>query len=164
MGIIKNNLKKINVDNSIFFFVAATFLLLPVRTALPLISIGCASVICLFSGKIFKLKYLFRKKWFVPVIFFVLIPWIGLLYSKDFNLGIDYALKTKYWIAIFLTAGIFCTGKRIAILIGSLWAGLFSGSVLAFLQYTGFLDIPRLGYLGFGLVYTVLSMYLLDET
>ncbi|MDM8539304.1 hypothetical protein QUF70_21320, partial [Desulfobacterales bacterium HSG17] len=147
MGILKNNLKKNSVENSIFFFVAATLFLLPIRTAFPLISIGCAFAICLFSGKLFKLKYLFKERWFIPVIFFVLLPWIGLLYSKDLDLGIDYALKTKYWIAVFLTAGFYCTEKRIETLIGVFGLSLFCGGILSFFQYVGFLKPPISSYL-----------------
>ncbi len=161
MFISKNNLRKISADDLIFFFVAVTFFLFPIGTAFPLISIGCAFAISLFSGKLFQFKYLFRKKWFAPVIFFVLIPWIGLSYSRDLDLGIDYALKTKYWVAVFLTAGFVCNEKRVDILIKVFWVSLFCGSVLAFLQYIELLGAPKSGYLGFGLVYTVLSMYLL---
>lgn len=161
MYISKNNLRKMSVDDLIFFFVALTFFLFPIGNAFPLISIGCAVAVCLFSGRIFKLKYLFRKKWFFPVIFFVLLPWIGLLYSKDLELGINYALKTKYWIAVFLTAGFVCNEQRVEILIRVFWVSLFCGSVIAFLQYIDLFASPKSGYLGFGLVYTVLSMYLL---
>jgi len=153
--------RNISADHLIFFFSAATFVLLPVRTALPLISVGCATTVWLFSGKIFQSKYILRKKWFSPAILFILIPWIALFYSKDLDLGIDYALKTKYWAAVFLTAGFASTEKRTNILIGSFWLSLFCGSFLAFLQYVGLLEIPKSGYAGFGIVYTVLSMYLL---
>ncbi|MCF6247895.1 MAG: O-antigen ligase family protein [Desulfobacula sp.] len=82
-------------------------------------------------------------------------------YSKDLSLGIDYALKTKYWIAVFLTAGFACNEKQIEIMIKVFWISLFIGSILSFLQYMGLLGIPKTRFLGFGLVYTVSSMYIL---
>lgn len=153
-------IEKISADNLLFFFIAATFASLPIGTAAPLISIGCAFAVYLFSGKFFRCR-IYQKKWFIPALIFAILPWIGLLYSKDLSLGLDYALKTKYWIAAFLTAAIVFKGKNIKIIIIAFWITLLTGSFLAFFQYVGIIPVPTSGFLGFGIVYTVLSMYLI---
>ena len=148
-------------DKLIFFFIGATFLLLPVRTALPLISIGLACSLYFISGKIKDIKFLASERWLLPIVPFVLLPWVGLLYSKDTVLGLDYALKTKYWVAVFIVAGLVWNENRTRILIKIFWSSLVAGSILGFFQYFGVLKMPSSGYSGFGIVYTVLSMYLI---
>lgn len=151
---------KLSADNLLFFFIALTFCLLPVRTALPLIALGLSTAVWLFSGKVLSCRIL-KKKWFFPALLFVALPWIGLLYSKDLDLGMDYALKTKYWIAAFLTAALVLNEKRVRIIQLMFWLSLSCGSVLAFFQYMELMPAPKSTFFGFGLVYTVLSMYLL---
>ncbi len=157
---ITKYIERISADELLFFFVAATFASFPIGTAAPLISIGCAFAVYLFSGKVFKCR-IYKEKWFLPALIFVILPWIGLLYSKDLDLGFDYALKTKYWIAAFLTAGLVFKENKIKIFFILFWLSLLCGSILAFLQYITIIPVPKSGFLGFGIVYTVLSMYLI---
>ncbi|MBU1196131.1 MAG: hypothetical protein KKE62_00710 [Proteobacteria bacterium] len=157
---ITKYMDKISADNLLFFFIAATFACFPLGTAAPLISIACAFAVFLFSGKFLTCR-VYKKRWFITALIFVTLPWIGLLYSKNLDLGIDYALKTKYWIAVFLTAAIVFNRKNMKMIIIAFWASLLASSVVAFFQYIEILPIPESSFLGFGTVYTVLSMYLI---
>ncbi len=151
---------KICCDDIVFGFVALTFFFLPTGTAPPLIGIGLASVIWLFSVRISAIGRIIKQSWFAPVIFFILLPWIGLLYSKDIQLGFHYALKTKYWLVVFMSAGLVLNKDRINFLIMSFLAGLLSGVLLAMMQCIGIVRIFKEHFLGYGIVHTLLSMYL----
>ena len=158
---LKQRLLNIKADDLLFSFIVLTFFLLPTGTAPPLISIGMAGLVWLISGKVFHIKAVIRQSWFFPVIPFLILPWIGLLYSQNLDLGMDYALKTKYWIAVFITAGLSLDEKRLYLLLKLFWAGLFMGAFLALIQFVGIMAPIRAGFFGFGIVYTLINMYLL---
>ncbi len=158
---INKSIKTLTADDLIFSFVALTFFLLPAGTSPPLIAIGLAAIFWLLSNQFTFVTTVIRKKWFIPVIGIVLLPWIGLLYSKNMSLGLDYALKGKYWLVLFITAGLVLTEKRVTLMINFLWAGLLIGVFLALVQFLGFMKPLREGFLGFGGVHTLVSMYLI---
>ncbi|MBU1343659.1 MAG: hypothetical protein KKE44_16260 [Proteobacteria bacterium] len=144
-----------------FGLIVLTFLLLPTGTAPPLISLGLAALVWIISGKIRCIPSIVRQSWFYPVIPFLVLPWAGLLYSENFDLGMDYALKTKYWVAVFLTAGIAFDEKRLTFLLKWFWAGLLMGAFLALIQFVGIMPPIKEGFLGFGVVHTLICMYLI---
>lgn len=158
---LKKQVLNIKSDDLMFGFIVLTFFLLPTGTAPPLISIGLAGLVWLFSGKAFHIKSIVRQSWFLPVIPFLILPWIGLLYSQNLDLGMDYALKTKYWIVLFITAGLYLDEKRLFLIMKWFWAGLFMGAFLAFIQFIGLMAQINQWHLGFGIAYTLNDMYLI---
>jgi len=108
MKSVKIYLSKTSSDDLIFWCIALTFLLLPIGTAPPLIGIGLACAVWLFSGAFKNSISVFKQAWFQPVILFFILPWIGLTYSRNLDLGMDYAMKTQYWIAGFLSLCVHC--------------------------------------------------------
>ncbi|MBT4289045.1 MAG: O-antigen ligase family protein [Deltaproteobacteria bacterium] len=158
---LKQRLLTIKANDLIFYFIVLTFFALPTGTAPPLISIGLAALIWLVSGKIAQIKNIIMQPWFYPVIPFLVLPWIGLLYSQNTDLGMDYALKTKYWFVIFITAGFAFDEREVFILLKWFWAGLLMGAFLALIQVMGIVTPIKQEYLGFGIVHTLLCMYLI---
>ena len=158
---LKQRLLNLKSDDLMFSFVVLTFFLLPMGTAPPLISIGIAGLVWLISGKAVHIKSIIRQSWFYPVIPFLILPWIGLLYSQNLDLGMDYALKTKYWVALFITAGLSLDEERLYLLLKWFWAGLLMGAFLAFLQFVGLMVPVNELNLGFGIVHTLVNMYLI---
>ncbi len=150
MKLIKNYLSRISIDDAIFWCIALTFLLLPTGTAPPLIGIGLACAVWLFSGRFTGAVSVMKQSWFRPVILFFILPWVGLAYSQNLDLGMDYAMKTKYWLALFVVAGCYMSEKRCFILVSALWAGLFTGAVLAMIQFSGLAAPMKAHFLGFG--------------
>jgi len=73
----------------------------------------------------------------------------------------DYAMKTKYWVVLFITAGAVLDEERFYHILKWFWAGLFMGAFLALLQLAGLVSPIRPQFLGFGVVYTLISMYLI---
>lgn len=157
----KIRLRNTKADDIIFAFVALTFFLLPSGTAPPIISISIALLIWILSGKFLKAGFVFKQTWFYPVIPMVILPWIGLLYSQNLELGLDYALKTKYWLVVLLVATLSLDEKKVFVLIRFLWSGLFIGAFLAFLQVIGVMAPIREAFFGFGVVHTLACMYIL---
>jgi len=158
---LKQQFSNINSDHLIFYCIALTFFLLPTGTAPPLISIALAFLIWIISGKVRHIMAMIRQPWFYPVLPFLILPWIGLLYSQNMDLGMDYAMKTKYWAAVFITAGVMLDENRVSILLKWFWAGLLMGAFLALIQLMGLMPIIKKGYLGFGIVHTLIGMYLI---
>ncbi len=159
---LTHKLSKLTSDDLMFYSVALTFFLLPTGTAPPIISTGIACLIWVASGKILQVKSIIKQPWFYPVIPFLILPWIGLLHSQNLELGMDYAMKTKYWVILFITAGLTLNQKHFDIIIKCFWAGLFVGAFLALLQFVGIIGpIHDARYMGFGVVYTLINMYLI---
>ncbi|MDL1957539.1 MAG: O-antigen ligase family protein [Candidatus Desulfofervidus auxilii] len=48
------------------------------------------------------MKPFWKEKWFIPLLWLILIHWIGLLYTPDLSLGLKLAKKTHYWLLAFV--------------------------------------------------------------
>ncbi|MEE4364725.1 MAG: O-antigen ligase family protein [Desulfotignum sp.] len=136
-------------------------MMFPTGTAPPLVVVILAFLAWLVSGAWQNIGNIVRQSWFWPVIPFFVLPWVGLAYSQNLDIGMDYAMKTKYWALLFITAGICMDGTRTLLLVGALWLGLFSGAILAVAQLLGVIPLLKPGFPGFGIVHTFLSMYLI---
>jgi len=141
--------------------VALIFLLLPTGTAPPLMGVGLAGLIWLLSRQFNQIPLIIKAPWFKPMFLFLALPWIGLLYSQDMDLGVDYAMKTKYWCLIFITASLPMDDRRTALLVKALWIGLLAGALLAMAQVSDLVPMIRKEFAGFGIVHTLVCMYLL---
>lgn len=154
---IINNLRN---DDITYCMIAVTLLGLSTGTAFPIISLSLAGMSWLISGRIAKIRSVCEQSWFYPVILFFILPWMGLLFSKDPSLGTDYALKTKYLLIIFITAGLILNQRRIQILVVFFVTGLLSGVFLSCLQLLGLMEQIQEGFWGWGTVHTLLSSYI----
>jgi O-antigen ligase len=152
---------KLSSNNVLLWTIALTFLLLPTGTAPPLIGIAIAFVVWIVSGHYIEVPIIVKTSWFRPVILFFILPWLGLIYSLNLDLGTDYAMKTKYWIFLFVSASCNMGEKQSFFIVKALWVGLLAGALLAFAQLVGLVPAIHQDYLGFGIVHTLLSMYLI---
>lgn len=149
------------MDIVVFCLITMTFMLLPTGTAPPLVAVILAFLAWFVSGAWQNIGNIVRQSWFWPAIPFFVLPWVGLAYSQNLDLGMDYAMKTKYWAVLFITAGICMDDTRTLLLVGALWLGLFSGAILALAQLLGAIPLLKSDFPGFGTVHTFLSMYLI---
>lgn len=149
------------VNNAILWAISLIFLLLPTGTSPPLLAMGVACSIWLFSGRFLKVASDIDKMVVLPVILYISLHWLGMLYSLDRETGMDFAMKTKYWIVFLITAGCTMRNDRILLIIKALWLGLSVGAILAMTQVAGLLPFVKVHYPGFGIVYTLLGMYLI---
>ena len=122
---------------------------------------GVACSIWLFSGRFLKVSSDIDKMVVFPVILYISLHWFGMVYSLDKETGMDFAMKTKYWIAFLITAGCTMRNDGILLIVKALWVGLVAGAILAMGQVVGLLPLIKVNYPGFGIVYTLLVMYLI---
>lgn len=153
------------VDRVVSTLVGLTFFFLPIGTAPPLMTIILAFLISLFSGKLFQVEKRVPRQWIVPLILMMLLPWVGLAYAPEMTeLGLDYARKTHYWLYAIVMAGIPLPKEATRWIVKGFLAGLFINALLATVQFMGWLPPPApsgiVGYFGFGVIYSALSIYL----
>lgn len=129
-------------DNSIssnkllFYSICLLFFLLPIAKSPPLIAGGLVILIWFMSGKCFKeYKKWLTQDWLPPIVYFILLLWVGLLWTDDIKKGLQFAEKSYYWLFAFAIASIPHTKA-----INFIWAfiaGLSLNVILAILQYAG---------------------------
>ncbi|MCG8618964.1 MAG: O-antigen ligase family protein [Desulfobacterales bacterium] len=160
MNFFKNLPQNDSVDVWLFRLVALTFFLLPIGTSPPLISAILAVVVFIAAGRIKMIPGIVSTVWFWPVLFLLVIPWLWLMSSENLDLGIDYAMKGKYWCVAFVTASLCISHSQVYTAVKCLWAGLTIGALVALYQAV----VHGFGYqdfLGFGITHTLLSNYLI---
>jgi len=151
-----------SVDDLLFYSVGAIFFTMPLGTSLPTIFSILTASVWLFSGRIVRVKKIYRNSWFFPVILLIIIPWIGLLYTPDLKgLGINYARKTHYWIY-----GIALASVSFHLVDSEKWIqffliGLAGNAVVGLCQLIGIVPPIEGWYCGIGRGYSTLSAYLI---
>ena len=87
-------------DQVIYYLACAAFLSMPLGTSPPVICGALAALVWILSGKPIKMRRAYLgQSWFWPVLFLIILHWVGLLYSPDpGGLGIGFAKKTHYWL------------------------------------------------------------------
>ncbi|MBF0203241.1 MAG: O-antigen ligase family protein [Desulfamplus sp.] len=169
---IYNDLSK--ADRIILTLVALTFFSFPIGTAPPLILIITAFIVSVISGKFFNIKRVwqqnrlqpfFSENWIWPLLIFVALPWIGLIYVPEISdVSMDYARKTHYWLYALVIALLPVERRGITLVVKAFLAGLLVNSLFAFIQFAGLASPPTpsgiQGYFGFGVIYSALSIYL----
>ena len=124
-----------------------------------------AFLVSLFSGKLFEVRKRVSRQWIAPLIFMLLLPWVGLLYTPEITeLGWDYARKTHYWLYAIVIAVIPLPEGAMQLIAKGFLVGLLLNALLAMVQFAGLLAPPAPsgieGYFGFGVIYSALSIYL----
>ena len=160
VNLIMERIKKLKVEILLWWCIGLLFFSLPLGTAPPMLAAAITFVVWLFSKKALSVKDIFKQKWLWPVVLAILLPWIGLAYSPEKTLGLDYAMKTKYWVFTFIVAGLFVHSGRTDILIKSFISGIFINALAAIFQYAGFLQMIKKGHPGLGVVHTAASAYI----
>ena len=163
----RNDLKEwckdnISADKAIFWLFAGAFLGMPLGTSPPIICGGIAAAIWLFSGRIRKLRHFLERSCSMPILLFMLLPWLGLLYTPDLKgLGLDYAGKVHYWIYCLALGSVPLGLFRPKKLIQAFLIGLAINAVAGGFQLAGLMPPKGDGWCsGFGRGYSTLSAYL----
>jgi len=124
-----------------------TFFFIPIATS-PTVIAGALSLgIWILSGKFIRdrQKWL-GQEWTLPVILFMLLPWIGLIWSEDPDMGFRLAKKSYYWLYAFAVASI--SFSKTKALMNSYLAGLAIMAIFSILQYLGLIPMVKVS-LGF---------------
>ncbi|MBW2669746.1 MAG: O-antigen ligase family protein [Deltaproteobacteria bacterium] len=153
--------KKITAENLLFYVFVAAFFGAPLGTAPATICGVTAVIIWAFSGLAIRSRHIyFTKSWCRPVLFLIVLPWIGLLYTSDLHgLGMDYAGKTHYWIYGLAIAAI-APNVRTERFIQAFLLGLAVNAFVGLMQLIGLYPPINGWYCGLGRGYSTLSAYL----
>ena len=138
------------------------FFFIPVATS-PAVIAGLFTIsIWIFSGKFIRDREWLNKEWTLPVIVFMFLPWIGLLYTEDLPTGLGLAKKSYYWLYAFAIASQSFRDRAKAF-INSYLLGLSLTVCIALLQYIGLVPMPKgfaTGFIGGGSPYIMYSLLL----
>ncbi|MGD2079954.1 MAG: hypothetical protein PVJ36_02335, partial [Nitrospirota bacterium] len=90
-----------HIERLMFYSFCGFFFLIPLATS-PAVIAGLFTIsIWIISGKFIRDREWLRKKWTLPVIAFMFLPWVGLLYTEDLQTGLGFAKKSYYWLYAF---------------------------------------------------------------
>jgi O-antigen ligase len=117
--------------------------------------------IWLASGKVFHIKSFFKQSWFWPVIAFIVLPWVGLIYTPDpWGFGIDYAAKTYYWLFCLALASLSFKSVQPRWLINAFLLGVAINACVGLLQLGGVIASKQGWFSGLTRGYNTLTVYL----
>jgi len=151
--------KKMKGDTLLYFVFVLVFFFMSLGTTLVTIFGILSLYVWLFAGKIKGLRFIARNSWFWPVLVFMVLPWVGLLYTPNLSgVGIDYAGKSHYWLYTITVASISFAVFPPERLIQAFLAGLALNAVVAIYQFAGFVPLTRgYEYRGVFLIVGILS-------
>lgn len=133
-------------DRLLFLFLCCLFFFIPFATSPAVISGAIALAIWISSGMAFRDSGRWLKqKWTLPVLVFMLLPWVGLLWTNDIAGGLGLAKKSYYWLFAFAIASMDISRKHIITLLNAFLAGLLLISIISLLQFAG--AVPLLKWL-----------------
>lgn len=133
-------------DRLLFLFLCCLFFFIPFATSPAVISGAIALAIWISSGMAFRDSGRWLKqKWTLPVLVFMLLPWVGLLWTNDIAGGLGLAKKSYYWLFAFAIASMDISRKHIITLLNAFLVGLLLISIISLLQFAG--AVPLLKWL-----------------
>lgn len=143
------------------------FFFLPFTTS-PTVIAGLLSIaIWAFSGKaIREWRSWLRQEWTVPVFLFIIIYWLGLLWTNNLAAGHTVAGKSYYWLLTFAIASLSFSTCRPHWQFVSYLAGLSFNVAVSIAQFAGILPSFKekygfMGYISYSLL-LVLGMLILS--
>ena len=163
MSRLKNLRKiKLSAEQLIYYLVWGAFLSMALGTSPPVICGALAALVWILSGKPGNLRHAYlRQSRFWPVLFIIILHWVGMLYTPDpGGLGIGFAKKTHYWLYGLAVASISFAIFSSERLIQAYLAGLAINSLVAIIQFIGVFPMMNEISYGLGLGYSSLAAYL----
>lgn len=137
-------INSLTTDRLLFWCFCGLFFFIPIATSPAVIVGALALAIWIFSGKIVKdYKKWLNAKWIYAVLFFVLLPWVGLLYTDDLSIGLKFASKTHYWLFALAISSLSLEESNRKTLLTSFLAGLSATAFVSLLQYAGFFQMIK---------------------
>lgn len=132
-------------DKLLFGSFSCMFFFIPLATS-PAVIAGLLSLcIWIFTGKVVKDRHKWlHQDWIKPVILFMLLPLIGLIWTEDVSLGLIFVKKSYYWFyAVAIVSA--CAVYPPRVLVNAYLAGLSVNVLVSLLQYAGFVPMLK-GY------------------
>lgn len=145
--------KRLNPDTLLWYGYACMFFFLPVATS-PMVICGAFVIgVWIVSGTFLTdMKIWMKSDMKVPVLIFMVLPWIGLIYTPVRAEGLNVAFKTHYWIFTIALMPILRLRVRAQeqggkghpdVILKMFLAGLLLNSVISTLQFGGVIPLRR---------------------
>jgi O-antigen ligase len=152
------------LDKLLFWSLCSTFFFIPIATS-PAVIAGLVSLaIWIFSGKMLRERHKWlHQSWTAPVIVFVLLPWVGLLWTNDLKTGLDFAGKSYYWLFAFAIFSLDFHKHQPKTFINAYLVGLSFTTLIGMLQLFHLIPMKKgfaTGFFGGGSPYITLSLLL----
>ena len=152
---------EITAEKLLYWAFVGVFFSIPIGISPALICGVMALLLWVLSGTVFRVRFFFRESWFWPLVAFVMLQWIGLLYTPDLSgFGIRYAGKTYYWLFCLAIASLAFQLYRPEKFIYAFLAGLGINAVVGLAQLTGIIAPNQGWYSGFTRGFSSLSAFL----
>lgn len=150
-------------DKMLLGAVTLGFLAMGLGTSPISITSGLMILALLVSGKWLHCDRLVSQHWFWPILFLILLSWIGLVYTPDpGGIGLKFALKSYYWLVCVAVAMLAFKKISFKQLIFAFFLGLSLSAIIGWMQFTGIVP-PRNGefYTGLGSQYSTINVFLI---
>lgn len=147
---VQQNKSDSAVDRAVLYLFCGAVFFTPASISLSSIFAYMALAVSVLSGRIIQGMRIFSgRRWFYPVLALVVMPWLGLLYAADSELGLKYAIKTHYW--LFAVAVLPLAFHRFSAqyLSRAFLLGLSLSAVVIILQFAGIVPLYEHNKLGF---------------
>ena len=152
---------EITAEKLLYWAFVGVFFSIPIGISPALICGGLALLFWVLSGTIMKVRFFPRESWFWPLVAFVILQWVGLLYTPDpSGFGIRYAGKTYYWLFCLAIASLAFQLYRPEKFIYAFLAGLGINAVVGLAQLIGIVAPKQGWYSGFTRGFSSLSAFL----
>jgi O-antigen ligase len=130
------------IEAFLYWNICATFFFLPISTSLLEISSSLALAVWIFSGNFIKTRgRWWNEVWVKPVLLFMLLPVVALLWTDDLVRGVDLASKSYYWFLSFMVASVSFARYSYKRIVDAFLLGLFITSLIVLLQLVGIIPI-----------------------
>jgi len=127
-----------HTDRAIYTGLCLTLFLIPIATSPAVAMSSLTILVWIFSGRIVRQwKSWLKADFFPPVILFIALAFIGLLYTNDIDTGLKFVRKSHYWLLAFAASSITLAQGRDRRLMHFYVAGVTFTSILFVLQYFG---------------------------
>lgn len=147
----------------LFWAVTLGFLAMGLGTSPVSIASGLMILILIVSGKWLHCDQLVSQRWFWPILFIIFLSWLGLVYTPDpGGTGLEFALKTHYWLVCVAVAMLAFGKISFKQLIFAFFLGLSLSAIVGWMQFMGIVP-PRNGEFctGLGSQYSTVNVYLI---
>ncbi|MDA8173624.1 MAG: O-antigen ligase family protein [Nitrospiraceae bacterium] len=129
--------KIISTDKALFWSLLLFAFLVPIATSPAVIAGGIAIASWIFTGTFRKDRGWLKQEWTLPVLLFMLLPWAGLIWTTNLQMGLKFAQRSYYWLyafAAFSATSVDGAHGRSKALVNAFLAGLAMSVIISVLQ------------------------------
>ena len=142
--------QEITAEKVIYWCLCGAVFFLLFSTSLTVIFGVTALSLWMVAGKFWtQRERLLRGRWVLPVSLFMAVPWIGLIYSKSISDGLDFAMKSHYWLYAFVAASLPSLKNQAKGLMNTFLFSLLLIAVVCIFQFAGIFPLTRGVKIGF---------------